>query len=142
MKIERCGAGDAAVVAAIEREYIECPWSEAEIGKCIASDGYAYFKATENGVTVGYIGVQKVEPEYNICNVAVVWSARRKGVATALVTEVENLAFAAGGGTAYLEVNETNAAAIALYRKLGFEVYGRRPRYYGENAAVLMKREI
>lgn len=83
-----------------------------------------------------------VPPEYNICNVAVIDSARRKGVATALMAAVEELAAKSGGGTVYLEVNETNAAAIALYRKRGYEICGKRPRYYGEDAAINMKKEI
>ena len=142
MKIERCGVSDATAVAEIERKHIECPWSEAEIAKCIGSDDYVYFKATENGETIGYIGVMPVPPEYNVCNVAVVDSARRKGVASALMAAAEDLAVKAGGGTVYLEVNETNAAAIALYLKRGYEVCGKRPRYYGKDAAINMKREI
>lgn len=142
MKIGRCDVSDAKAVAEIEQKYIECPWNEAEIVKCIGSDDYVYFKATESGETIGYIGVMPVPPEYNICNVAVMDSARRKGVATALMAAAEELAAKSGGGTVYLEVNETNAAAIALYRKRGYEICGKRPRYYGEDAAINMKKEI
>ncbi len=41
-----------------------------------------------------------------------------------------------------LEVREQNLAAQALYRKLGFDVQGLLPRYYGdtdENAFVMKK---
>ena len=141
MKIKRCVSGDAAAVAKIERDCIECPWSEKEIENCIRSDDYAFFKASSDGETLGYIGVQIVAPEFNVCNVAVIESARRRGVATALVGEVVRFALEKGGGTLYLEVNEFNVGAIALYEKLGFVVYGRRPRYYGDAAAILMKKE-
>jgi ribosomal-protein-alanine N-acetyltransferase len=34
---------------------------------------------------------------------------------------------------ALLEVRRSNASAIGLYRKLGFDVTGERARYYGDN---------
>lgn len=41
--------------------------------------------------------------------------------------------------TIFLEVNIINTKAISLYKKYGFEEYGIRKKYYGENDAVLMK---
>jgi [ribosomal protein S18]-alanine N-acetyltransferase len=35
-------------------------------------------------------------------------------------------------------VRPTNVAAMALYESLGFLETGRRPRYYGDEDAVLM----
>lgn len=37
----------------------------------------------------------------------------------------------------WLEVHEANQSAIKLYHRLGFELQGRRPRYYSDNAAAL-----
>jgi ribosomal-protein-alanine N-acetyltransferase len=42
----------------------------------------------------------------------------------------------------YLEVRPANAAARALYASLGFEATGLRPRYYGDEDAVLMTRDL
>ena len=44
-----------------------------------------------------------------------------------------------------LEVRKSNAAAIALYSKLGFEIEGVRKGYYedtGEDALIMWKRGI
>ena len=61
---------------------------------------------------------------------------RRRGVAkrllAALVRDWE--------GTVFLEVRESNHAAIALYQGFGFTVAGKRPEYYyqpAETALVL-----
>ncbi|NPA52664.1 MAG: ribosomal protein S18-alanine N-acetyltransferase [Aquificae bacterium] len=43
----------------------------------------------------------------------------------------------------YLEVSEKNQTAINLYKKFGFEIYGRRENYYGNGEdAILMKLEL
>lgn len=45
------------------------------------------------------------------------------------------------GAAATLEVRAGNAAAVALYRRLGFEEVGRRRRYYADGSdALLMTR--
>jgi ribosomal-protein-alanine N-acetyltransferase len=49
---------------------------------------------------------------------------------------------ARGARMAFLEVRETNAAAVAFYRGLGFDPIGRRPAYYadtGEDALLLFR---
>ena len=38
----------------------------------------------------------------------------------------------------HLEVRPTNGVAISLYESLGFRTTGRRPRYYGDEDALLM----
>ena len=56
--------------------------------------------------------------------------ARRSGVAETLLREILERARAAGGARFTLEVRESNAAAVALYEKVGMTLCGRRKRYY------------
>jgi ribosomal-protein-alanine acetyltransferase len=74
-------------------------------------------------------------PEHEILNVAVSKSFRRRGIATHLLRHE-----LARGGAFFLEVRESNAAAQALYRTLGFAEIGRRPYYYQhpEETAIVM----
>ena len=69
--------------------------------------------------------------------------AARRGLARALLLESIPLLSAP---VLFLEVAEGNAPAIALYRSLGFEVFGRRPGYYstptGRETALLMQRRL
>ena len=133
---------NAASIAALERECIECPWSEKQIAESIKNPGYTFFAANLDGAFAGYIGIEWCLDEGNICNVAVSPGARRAGVATALVTALADEAKRRGAVRLFLEVNENNAAAKSLYDKFGFTVSYRRPNYYSSEAALVMIKEI
>jgi ribosomal-protein-alanine N-acetyltransferase len=55
---------------------------------------------------------------------------RRRGVATQLLKTVVEWLRTVGTRRAYLEVRESNEAAMALYVPHGFSLCGRRARYY------------
>lgn len=55
--------------------------------------------------------------------------ARGHGLARALALGIEDLARSLGVAVLNLDVRETQAAAIALYRSLGYREVGRHPRY-------------
>ena len=65
---------------------------------------------------------------------------RRRGYASALLEAA--LGAFPEARRVHLEVRPTNAPAIALYRRLGFVVTGRRRRYYGEEDALLMTLDL
>ena len=54
---------------------------------------------------------------------------RRRGVATILLADLIDR-LTGGRGACLLEVVAPNADALALYRRAGFVVVGRRPNYY------------
>ncbi len=75
--------------------------------------------------------------EREILNLAVDPGQRRRGVARRLLEQELGM----GEGSWFLEVRESNAAAIRLYQALGFRPGGRRERYY-ENppeAGIVMR---
>lgn len=59
---------------------------------------------------------------------AVVKSEWGQGLGKILLSELINFAKQAGYAMIELEVAATNATAVSLYKKLGFVVYGERPR--------------
>ena len=65
----------------------------------------------------------RAKPLLNIHDIAVTASWRRRGVARALLLELENIARERGCCKLTLEVLENNVSAQALYRELGFEGY-------------------
>lgn len=68
--------------------------------------------------------------EAELLNVVVAASDRRQGVAGALLEHGCEGLRERGAGVLWLEVRESNAAAIAFYRARGFEQQGRRKGYY------------
>lgn len=94
---------------------------------------------TEAGV-VGYVLFWHVTDEIHLLNVAVATAARRQGRGRALVEEVIAYARAQAAAKVLLEVRRSNEAALALYRRLGFEEINVRKRYYddGEDAIEMM----
>ena len=60
-----------------------------------------------------------------------------KGVASLLLKAVERVARRRGCTTIRLEVHETNHAAIARYRKQGYQEFGRHRRYYDDGGDAL-----
>ena len=129
-------------VAALERECFSMPWSETMLEDSLYDSNASFIVAEdEEGNILGYAGLHAVLDEGYIDNIAVEEAARRHGVASALLDvfcrfgEV-NLAFLT------LEVRKSNAAAIALYEKHGFQMAGLRKGFYQRprEDAVIMTR--
>lgn len=125
-------------VADIEKSCFSRPWSRAALSAELENDFSRFFVAVENGRAVGYVGLYILTGEADIVRVAVLPEYRKKGIAKAVLTE--SLKYAQG--EIFLDVRESNAPAISLYKSLGFEDTGVRKNYYSDPVenAVLMKR--
>ena len=79
--------------------------------------------------------------EAEILDLAVKVAHRRQGLATVLLGSFLKQAARSGTRQVFLEVRESNLAALGLYRNFGFEIAGRRPDYYRcpQEAALIMR---
>lgn len=69
--------------------------------------------------------------------------SRRRGLAGALLAQLEEMAAAAGCHTLTLEVGDTNTVAIGFYAKHGFYQCGFRLHYYEDGGhAILMQKPL
>lgn len=100
-------------------------------------DVYGYYIENE---LVGFIHALKTFECLEIINVVVDTKYRNKGIATKLINylnecylDIEYI---------LLEVNEKNSNAINLYNKLGFNVINIRKKYYGNDDALIMRKEV
>jgi ribosomal-protein-alanine N-acetyltransferase len=102
-----------------------------------------YVLARLAGRVVGYAGLFQAGAEADVQTVAVARSAQGRGIGRLLVEALVAAARSRGADVLHLEVRADNADARALYDRLGFEVVGRRPDYYGRGRdAVLMTRRL
>lgn len=131
-------------IAALEKACFSHPWSEAMLQNELWNDSAVILAAVgEDGTVLGYAGLQTVLDEGYINNVAVSPAFRRQGVAGELLAAFIRFG-AAKLAFLTLEVRASNAPAIALYEKYGFQEAGRRKNYYDDpkEDAILMTLEF
>jgi ribosomal-protein-alanine N-acetyltransferase len=109
-------------------------WDAASFQKLLAHPGSTAFLARigqpPKAEMVGFILGQLAADEAEILTLGVRADRQRHGIARRLVEALGRAARKAEARRLHLEVGERNAAALALYRKLGFEETGRRKGYY------------
>jgi ribosomal-protein-alanine N-acetyltransferase len=144
--IRPLGYADLPQVIAVERRAFPTPWSLAmfvlELSKpssvCLA----AVQESGSEKALVGYLICSRYADVWHLMNIAVDPPAVNRGIATAMMDRL--LALAGAEASYTLEVRPSNGAAIALYRRFGFEPAGTRPRYYadtGEDALIMWRNE-
>ena len=130
MTLRPLGPGDVEAIAAILAGSPEAAqWPRAECERAARGQGPGWVEENGGGI-VGFLVARRAADEIEILNLAVAPEARRKGVARRLVGEALVWGKSSGARRAFLEVRESNRAAIRLYESLGFVGAGRRARYY------------
>ena len=114
----------------IEQQSFSVPWTEQMLRMQLEPDSHVFLTAETADGVVGYIGMMYVLDEGYITNVAVRQDCRRRGIADALLGELERRARALMLSFLTLEVRESNAPAVALYEKRAYRIVGRRKHYY------------
>jgi ribosomal-protein-alanine N-acetyltransferase len=92
-------------------------------------------------VLKSFIIADGVAPEIEILLLATNPHSRRQGYATVLLKHFFSLCQIENREDVFLEVEESNTAAIKLYTTLGFISYNRRIGYYGPNRNALLLRK-
>jgi [ribosomal protein S18]-alanine N-acetyltransferase len=132
--IRRATAADVAQIAALELTAGGHSWTSTGVAGTLASNvnqGWLF-----DGV--GHVLASSVAAEGEILTICVHPDARRRGIGESLMLATLEWWRAEGVLHGFLEVRVNNEAAIGLYRKLGFESVGRRPRYYTDGTDALV----
>lgn len=149
--IEPLRPDDASQVARVHAEDFARPWSGDEFAALIEQDTVFGYAAREVGRPeaglAGFVLARVAADEAEILTVAVARAHRRAGLGRALMDAVLRELHAERAESLFLEVDEANLPALALYRRLGFEQVGRRPGYYEHaggprTGALVMRRAL
>lgn len=117
------------------------PWPERSLRFEVTDNPAARCWVAElGGRLVGMLVLWMIVDEAHIATIATHPEHRRQGIAKQLLVEALDLAYAEGARSVLLEVRAGNQAAREMYRKFGFEIVGRRERYYKDTFedAILM----
>ena len=132
--------GDLASLALLETRVFPVPWSEAALASHLGAGHALTLLLLEDGNPVGYLLAGFSPPEGELYRIAVLPDRRRRGYGRRLLDALFRAAEEREVYTLYLEVRESNAAAIALYRSAGFREIFLRENYYRDprEAALVM----
>ncbi|MET3792972.1 N-acetyltransferase [Aquamicrobium terrae] len=142
---------DSAIAATLHAEGFSRPWADEEFASLLGQDTVFGFAAREVGRRgrgpVGFVLARLAAGEAEILTIVVARAHRRHGLGWQLMDAVLRELHAQRAEALFLEVDEANPAAIALYRRLGFREVGKRPNYYqstenGPTGALVMRRDL
>ena len=85
----------------------------------------------ENDTLYGHIITINVAPNY-----------RRKGIATKMLKEIEQILREKGINECHLEVREDNSAALKLYQNSGYRKIVRLEKYYANKHGLFLKKSL
>lgn len=117
----------------IEKESFAIPWSLGNFKNELSNKMAIYFVAIYENQIIGYGGMWHVINEGHITNVAVKKEYRHKGVGSAMINNLLEIAKNKEMIGITLEVRISNTHAQALYKKNGFIMEGIRKEYYDDN---------
>lgn len=140
------GRDFALITSAKDMGYLD-EWNKDMLLSALKNQNFYGLKVISDKIkeeVLGYIHYSLSVDSMDINSVFVFPSFRRKGIAEKLLSAVINTAKEKRLDKIFLEVRETNAPAIKLYQKAGFNSVGIRKKYYfdGENAIVMARENL
>ncbi len=136
---------DLPAVILIDRMSFSLPWPERTFRYEVEDNKAArcFVAETDGGQIAAMIVSWLIVDELHIATFATHPDFRRQGIGSSLLREALEDGRRQGACRAFLEVRDSNLAAQEMYRRFGFEMTGRRPKYYRDNGedAVLMTLE-
>ncbi len=153
-RVEPMQWDDVPEVMTIERQSFTLPWSDYTYQHEILENNHSHyyvarytngqaagranwlkrlFQRSRQSPVIGYGGFWLVVDEAHISTIASGESWRGRGIGELMLLAMVERSIELGAVMVTLEVRVSNTVAQNLYHKYGFQVVGRRPRYYRDN---------
>lgn len=140
---------DADDLAALHAHAFRHGWPATEMEALIADPTVTTIVAREGRTPftrrpIGFVMSRAAADEAEILTVAVSPARRSRGVGRLMMDETIRRLYFMRVASLFLEVDESNGPALALYRRLGFREVGRRANYYagGTANALVMRADL
>lgn len=147
LAIETASQTDARAFAKLHQASFHRGWGEGEFASMLAEQNVLAHRLRRGREVIGFAVSRIAADEAELLSIAIAANARGIGLSREfLATHLGHLA-GRGVRTVFLEVEEANTPARRLYDRTGFNVVGRRERYYREAGgvernAVVMRRDL
>jgi ribosomal-protein-alanine N-acetyltransferase len=144
--VEAATIRDAPRLAQLHGASFHRGWGDSEFEHMLTERNTLVHRLRVGRKTIGFAVSRMAADEAEILSIAIDAAYRGKGLSgTLLLTHLGHLA-GRGVRTIFLEVEENNHPARRLYQRAGFNVVGRRDRYYRQDGeqlnALLMRRDL
>ena len=124
---------DLGVMEIEKAAYGEHCWSRLSFEMEMKNNLAKYFCALKNDKLIGYLGSWFVFDEVHITTLAISPQFRKKNVAKRLLLKLIDECYKNEVKFITLEARPSNIPAINLYKKFGFNIIGKRRKYYQNN---------
>ena len=128
----------------IENLCFSPPWTEGQLLSEMESEYGIVFAAVDEEVLCAFSVMHLAGDQAELYQIATLPEKRGKGIANMLMEKGNVWAKEQNAESIFLEVRVSNAPAIALYEKHGFENLGIRKKYYTDPVedAMIMVRKV
>ena len=133
ISIVRYQPDDLDQMMAIEVRTFTAPWTRQSYEDLSTLSSIHIWVAKRGDEVVGYMLYQVWDDELELHNVTVKPEEQKQGLGVMLMDHMFEQVTALGVKRIYLLVRPSNKSARALYAHYGFELVGRRHKYYRDN---------
>lgn len=144
MIIRRMTEADLPAVIQIDEQSFSQPWPASAYDIELENEHSRCWVAEVDGNLKALLVIWRVLDEAHIGTIAVHPTFRRRGLGRLLLVSGMRETYQEGARIYYLEVRAGNLAAQAMYINLGYDIVGRRNKYYKDNGedALLMTLDL
>lgn len=132
--IRKTQAADIDIIYYIKKEQFSNPWKKKVFYDELNNDLSYFYVAEDTSLNeiIGYIIFWVIQETIELHDIAVTEKYKKRGIASRLMCFMLETAHARKVEEIFLEVRQSNAAAIALYEKYNFKKIDVRKNYYTE----------
>jgi [ribosomal protein S18]-alanine N-acetyltransferase len=149
LRVREASMQDAPVITTLHAASFDRPWGLTEIERMLADESILAHVVAGGGQhdpAEGFSLTRIAADEAEILSIAVSPKRRGEGLGRRLIAAQSEMLAVNRVRTLFLEVQEDNASAIALYQRTGFHEVSRRAAYYrkadGSAATAIVMRKV